>query len=364
MGRNARKKAEEFSVEKHLDHLEKIYEKVIKKYTVRTLSMGIAGHYSGSALSSPGSWRTPPMEDQSMYAKVMTLIAACLYYSGWVALGRWWMRRQGPRLMILNYHRAGGGDLRRHMLYLHRHYRLQHLEDALEELFSPAAHTVRDRRTPLVITFDDGYYDNYTHCFALARELHIPVTIFLLPGYIETGNHFWWLEPDYLVARACVREVMIEGLTYHLNTSEEREALTRAIVARLRCAASVHEREAFLREISPTSRAPPAVARAEKQDLPMSWVEIETMQKCAWISFGSHTMHHPILASLADPGEVEYEVRKSRAVLERHLETSVRSFAYPVGKVEDIGEQGVHSVQKSGIHVGCDNGKGLEHSSK
>jgi glycosyltransferase involved in cell wall biosynthesis len=32
LGRNARKKAEKFSVEKHVENLEKIYEEVIKKY--------------------------------------------------------------------------------------------------------------------------------------------------------------------------------------------------------------------------------------------------------------------------------------------------------------------------------------------
>ena len=35
LGRNARKKAEEFSIEKHVDTLEKIYEEVMKKYKLR-----------------------------------------------------------------------------------------------------------------------------------------------------------------------------------------------------------------------------------------------------------------------------------------------------------------------------------------
>jgi len=283
-----------------------------------------------------------------MYDKVMTLIAACLYYSGWVALGRWCIQRQGPRLIILNYHKAAEGDLRQHWLYLRHHYRLLHLEDALEELFSPSSHKVQDRRTPLVITFDDGYYDNYTHCFALACELQIPITIFLVPGYIETGDRFWWQEPDYLVALASEREVMIEGQTYHLNKSEEREALARAILARLRSASSVHEREAYLREVRQLLGTPYAVTLEERRNLPMSWKEIEAMKRCQWISFGSHTMHHPILAHLTDPSEAEYEVRESRTELEHHLESPVRSFAYPVGKFEDIGEQGIRSVQKAG----------------
>src|SRR5258708_6063374 len=213
-----------------------------------------------------------------MYDKVMTLIATCLFYSGWVMLGRWWMQRQGPRLMILNYHTATGGDLRQHFLYLRHHYRLLHLEDALEELFSLSSHKLQDRRTPLAITFDDGYYDNYTHCFPLACELQIPITIFLVPGYIETSDRFWWLEPDYLVANASVSEVMIEGQIYHLNKSEEREALKRAIDTRVRFASSVHEREAYLREVRQLLGTPYMVTLEEKKNLPMSWVEIEAMK--------------------------------------------------------------------------------------
>src|SRR5438067_4891813 len=99
-----------------------------------------------------------------------------------------WLRHKGGHLVILNYHRASGGDLRRHLLYLRRHYRMLHLEEALEELYtSKPTERMCDRRTPLVLTFDDGYRDNYTHAFALARELRVPLTIFLVPGYVESG---------------------------------------------------------------------------------------------------------------------------------------------------------------------------------
>src|SRR5713226_2332199 len=104
------------------------------------------------------------------------LVAACLHYSGLVKLALWWMRRSGQRLIILNYHRATGGDLRRQLLYLCRHYHVMHLEDALEEFYTSHKEKKqrRDRRLPLVLTFDDGYQDNYTHGFALARELQAP----------------------------------------------------------------------------------------------------------------------------------------------------------------------------------------------
>src|SRR5205823_7854015 len=159
------------------------------------------------------------------------IVAACFYYVGLVKLARWLMQKSGRHLIILNYHRATGGDLRRHLLYLRRHYRMLHLEEALEELYSPlqTAKKVGDQRTPLVLTFDDGYYDNYTHAFVLARKLQVPITIFLIPGYIQSGEHFWWLEGKRLAQQAQVDEVTIDERTYHLDRPGEREALAGAI---------------------------------------------------------------------------------------------------------------------------------------
>src|SRR6266571_9386055 len=129
-----------------------------------------------------------------MHKWIETVIATCLYYTGLVKLARWRTRRSGQRLVILCYHQATGGDLRQHLLYLRRHYRVLHLEAALEELCTTHKNGVhrKDRRTPLVLTFDDGNHDNYTHGFKLASELQVPLTIFLIPGYIESGSRFWW----------------------------------------------------------------------------------------------------------------------------------------------------------------------------
>lgn len=100
-----------------------------------------------------------------MRKQVGIILAALFYYSGLPGLARWWMQRKRQRLIILNYHRAKGGDLRRHLLYQRRHYRIMHLKEALEELYDE--HKVqrgkKDRRTMLTLTFDDGYHDKYTH---------------------------------------------------------------------------------------------------------------------------------------------------------------------------------------------------------
>jgi peptidoglycan/xylan/chitin deacetylase (PgdA/CDA1 family) len=286
-----------------------------------------------------------------MIRRMEILIAACFYYCGLVQCVRWWKRRFQPSLIILCYHRATGGDLRQHLLYLRRHYRVLHLEAALEELYTPrkSRSLKRDRRTPLVLTFDDGYHDNYTHAFTLASELQVPITIFLIPGYIESKKRFWWQERNYIEPHRQVSVAKIEGRTCNLDGLNKRKGLAQAIDARVSHARSVAEREAFLTSTYKTlAGSSLAIAEEEEQTtLPLSWAEVQVMAESGWVSFGAHTMYHPILACLTDPAEVQYEVGECRMVLERRLGHPVHTFAYPVGLPEHIGESGVRAVQET-----------------
>ncbi len=282
--------------------------------------------------------------------KQVIFFEAC-YYSGLMKLGRWLIQRSGPRLIILNYHRASEGDLRRHMLYLRRRYRMLHLEEALEELYAHSEERARkqgqDRRTPLVLTFDDGYYDNYTHAFPLACELKVPITIFLIPSYIENRRYFWWSEGDYLVKQAKVDQATFDNITYHLRRQEDQKALAKVIFDHLCYATSVAEREAFLKMAREELAVPLDVPPEEK--VALRWTDIREMEESGWVSFGGHTMHHPVLGYLTDPGEIEREVRECRTALEQQLGHPVRTFAYPFGKYEHYGQQSINSVEKAGF---------------
>ncbi len=285
-----------------------------------------------------------------MLKRLELVIAACFYYCGLVSLIRWRTRRAGPRLIILCYHHGSGANFRQQLRYLNRHYRVLHLEDALQELYhsQPEDRRKRDRRTLVALTFDDGYHDNYTDSLAAARETKTPMTIFLIPGYMESGKRYWWEEPDRLVEHTRVREAIIDGRTYHLDTVEERGVLRDAIEARVRLAPSVAEREAFLCAVRQALAEPASLYAEEKPSLPLTWSEVHEMEASGWISFGGHTMYHPILGYLADPAEAEYEVCESRLALEKALKHPVRTFAYPYGRLKHIGDQGRGAVRAAG----------------
>lgn len=292
------------------------------------------------------------------------LIAAFFYYSGLVRISRWRMRRQGPRLLILNYHRASLGDIRKHMQYLRRHYSIMHLEEALDELYAPQlpAKKSSQQRTPVVITFDDGYHDNYTHAFKAAVDLQVPITIFLIPDYIDSGDYFWWGEGERLVKQTRLNEFTLDDQTYQLQQPESKKALAQSIDARLRTARSVAEREQFLAQVRhDLSIIVPNTCKEGVKDvnIPMTWAEVIKMQESGFVSFGAHTMHHPVLAYLSDPAEVHYEIITCRQVLQERLGKPVRTFAYPIGRTEHIGVEALKAVREAGYSWAVTTTKGV-----
>ncbi len=281
-------------------------------------------------------------------AKIVEIsLAAGLYYSGLVMLARRRLRRSGKRLIILCYHRANSEHLLHQMAYLKRHYRLLHLDAAYEELQQPEPSHVKTSPTLLTLTFDDGYKDNYTRGFAYAQKLHVPFTIFLVPDSIDHNRPFAWLagEDNHLVPFAQTKEVMVNDHIYHLDSLQEQNALNQEINTCVRNATSVVEREEFLSTMRALLSVPTSPTEREQADMPLTWDDVHTMGQSGLVSFGAHTLHHPILTYLADPQEAYFEVAECRNVLEQRLGHPVRTFAYPYGKPEQVVDIGVNAVQ-------------------
>src|SRR5205814_495924 len=142
-----------------------------------------------------------------------------------------------------------------------------------------------------------------------------------------------------------VHESSLEGCYVCLEHLEELELLARIIDARLSHATSVAEREEFLAGVREALAVPPSVIAEGRL---LTWAEVREMEESGWVSFGAHTMHHPILAYLADPAEVRREVEECRNVLEQKLGHPIHTFEYPVGKPEHIGDEGLQAVKEAG----------------
>lgn len=201
------------------------------------------------------------------------------------------------RAVVLYYHRIGERDLltkpveefRRDLIYLKRKYECITLNELCERLRQG---TPLKRRTA-VVTFDDGYRDNYTVAMPVLQEVGIPATFFVSTGFIGTGREFPHDE-----------EIKSE--------SETPSA----------------ERQSFLK---------------------LTWDDLRAMER-AGFEIGSHTVNHTDLG-VADAETIARELKESLMILNRELGTRPRAFAFPWGNPENIPAAAFKSVADAGYYT-------------
>jgi len=97
---------------------------------------------------------------------------------------------------------------------------------------------------------------------------------------------------------------------------------------------------------------------AGRDDFVLSAEDILLIEQGGLVEVGSHTMTHPVLASLPPEKQLD-ELRASKRVLEDILGHSVGSFAYPFGSKSDYTKETVSIVRNCGFACACSNYRDL-----
>jgi peptidoglycan/xylan/chitin deacetylase (PgdA/CDA1 family) len=214
-------------------------------------------------------------------------------YSGYVPLRDAVFAGLGyARALVLCYHRIGARDVmskpihefRRDLEHLSRKYDCVTLADLYRKLEKGEPM----RRPTAVVTFDDGYRDNYTHGVPVLEAVGVPATFFVSTGFIGADRVF-------------PHDAGGEG-------SAE------------------------------TDRYPN-----------LSWDDLRVMQE-AGFEIGSHTVDHVDLGRAEGPA-LEREVKQSLAELNGRLGTRSRAFAFPWGQPRNISPDALMAVRQAGYYT-------------
>lgn len=269
----------------------------------------------------------------------------------------------GRQLRVLNYHRIfdapGGADFpfdrglisatpaqfREQMVHVKSHYDPIRFSD----LFNWMEHRRALPKRPILITFDDGHADNYTHAFPILRELDIPAAIFVSTQYIDSGELFWFESVAHTIMEAKPGSYRLPGNFGFMDISDaesRRKAIERVLahIKTLDDAARVAVVAGLKTLMVPGSPDDTALAGA------LTWDQIREMAKQG-IEFGSHSVSHPILTKL-DDATLAHELTSSLQTLKRELGTCLDVLAYPEGSTSAFNARVVDATRRAGYRLG------------
>ncbi|MBI3316642.1 MAG: polysaccharide deacetylase family protein [Candidatus Omnitrophica bacterium] len=265
----------------------------------------------------------------------------------------------GSRIVILNYHHvlASRQDLfnicvapknfEAHLEFLKRRYRVLGLSELLGLLkIGKIPHRA------VVLTFDDGYSDNYLNAVPLLEKYRMPATFFVTTQHLDTLEEFWWdgIQRLALSLKKFPEKVHLEisGEDCELALGSSPEPTLRLLSQKM-YSLEEESRRRLLQELFRKCgvRDEP---RAEYRCF--SSEELFLISKNPLFEMGAHTVSHRSLKSL--PLETQrMEILASKKCLEEIIQKTIRHFAYPFGTPEHYTPETQRLVQACGFKSAC-----------
>ena len=214
----------------------------------------------------------------------------------------------------------------------------------------------------LIITFDDGFADNYYNAFPILRQFDIPATIFLSTGYIDNQEMYWYEKLCYAVMTTNAHTLTIPELAVieiDGNVASRRSAM-KALMRHLKQVPD--QMRLNVLDDCFNQLLPEHCQIADPRSGPLTWRQISEMSTCG-IEFGSHGVFHPVLSKLTDTN-LKYEMEHSKHRIGAMLDKPVQVIAYPVGGEEAFDDRVRIAAQSAGYRLGLSYISGIEKPEK
>jgi peptidoglycan/xylan/chitin deacetylase (PgdA/CDA1 family) len=250
-------------------------------------------------------------------------------------------------------------ELRRILEYLRRRrYDLV----SLSEMFQRLRDESRSLHCPVAFTMDDGYYDQAAIGAAIFAEYDCPVTTFVITGFLDRRLWLWWDRISYAFDQTQRRQLHVrldgQGVEYRWADPVGRRRAERDFIERCKSVPG-DVQEAGIRALSHEAEVDLPVLPPDRYR-PMSWEDVRRCERRG-MSFGPHTVTHPILSRAASV-DAHREIVDSWTRLCAEARGPVPVFCYPNGRRGDFGAREIHVLRARGFAGGLSSETGYADS--
>lgn len=212
----------------------------------------------------------------------------------------------------------------------------------------------------VIVTFDDGYKDNYDNAFPILKKYNVPATIFLVSENIGSDKLMWLHLLYYIAYKIDANNLEkyfseLSGFDFtnlnenqNISHNQRKAILIKRMKFLLNYRIPYKERIVLIRNLVDKLH----LNGEEKvaKNLYLSKEQINEMKRYK-VDFGAHTKTHPLLSAIPVK-DAEEEIVGSKITIEHLIGKKIFSFAYPFGEYyPDI--QTKQILEKAGFLCAC-----------
>ncbi len=289
-----------------------------------------------------------------------------------VGLNRSYLQRQHHIVLILTYHSVipysekykrfdyrncvTDENFDKQIRFLKQNYNVVTMDEAVEAIREK---NINERLA--VITFDDGFRNNYLYALPVLKKNNVSAVFYLATSFIGKKETLWTETVNHLLTATGERSIELEmngaARRFNLTGPAQKEKASIEIRNYLKFSSAEVEEDILnqlqekIKDVSdPVSFDPDRYAF-------MSWSDVNEMEKSG-MEIGSHTHSHFTL-NMLDKKSSFKDIGDSKKQIEEHTDHTCKHFSYPNGEKGNFLPHHFEQLKETGFDSAVTQIKGL-----
>ena len=249
--------------------------------------------------------------------------------------------------------------------YNNKHLKIEKFKRILEYLkkegystnFDDLVNKIKNKKKfkpkTFLISFDDGFYNNFKNACPILEKLKIPAIFFYSTDFIENNSLSWIDTIEYLFEKTKKKEVYVEEFnkTFKIKNKASKIKLLDLIRLKVKKNFKINIDD-FLTQISKNLKIKIPKHLNTEIDKKLNWHELKKMINNDLFTIGGHSHFHHSLGYLKKNKIYKSQIKKSINLFKNRIGHKLKYYSYPEGQKIDFDRSIINELKRYKI-VSC-----------
>lgn len=210
----------------------------------------------------------------------------------------------------------------------------------------------KNNKTYSIITFDDGFKNNYKVAYKILKKYNLPATFFICPGIIDKKKLFWVDEIEL-----CLNYTKKKSFCISINNRKKEFDISNLhkktnvceIIKKICKKEKNTNRKSIIKNLIKELNIVKLKKLKHLHDV-LSWQDIKKMSATKLFDFGIHSYNHEIYSRLPSVEQNRNILKSKKKVYDK---TGIKTYlaSYPEGKKSDFNKKTIEYMIKNKIKI-------------
>ncbi len=220
---------------------------------------------------------------------------------------------------------------------------------SLDEIIFSKKNRIDLPKNSFVITFDDGFENNYSTAAPILHDLRIPATFYFSTDFVENQTLSWIDEVEIMIQFTKKKFIInpISNKFENISTTINKINFLKNLRKIVKKNHKLNVKN-LTKNIKKFSLIDPNKYKNKVLDKKISWQQIKELNNNDLFTIGGHSHEHLSLASL-DFINAKHQIEKSFKLFKKKAKLDLIHYSYPEGQKIDYNIKIINFLKKKGI---------------